>query len=142
MRFWDTSAVLPLLIGEDATKSAQTLYRADPTMVVAWTTVIECGSAIARAEHEGLLDTKGATVALARLDELATRWREVEPSNDLREICRRLLRAHRLRASDAVQLASATIASERRPESLTFFALDQRLVSAAMKEGFKVIEPS
>jgi len=139
VKFWDTSAVVPLLIHEDATRSAQTVYGADPTMVVAWTTVIECGSAIARAEHDTLLDTKEATVALARLDEFASRWHEVEPSNDLREICRRLLRAYRLRAADAVQLASATLAAERRPESLTFFTLDERLAAAATKEGFRMV---
>ena len=72
---------------------------------------------------------------------LARLWREVEPSGELRDIARRLLRMHRLRAGDAIQLASAVLASERRPASLPFITLDDRLRDAALKEGFFVSMP-
>ena len=107
MRFWDTSALVPLLVHEDATRAVRAHYTADPVVIVAWTTPIECASAIARAEHEGLFTPSEATIAFARLDDLARVWREVEPSDDVRDLARRLVRVHRLRAADAVQLASA-----------------------------------
>ncbi|MBI4264609.1 MAG: PIN domain-containing protein [Acidobacteria bacterium] len=141
MRFWDTSALVPLLVQEDATDAVRAQHRSDPTLIVAWTTLVECGSAIARAEHEQLLTREEATAAFARLDALARTWREVEPSDELREIARRLLRAHRLRAADALQLAAATLASERRPASLTVLTLDDRLETAAVREGFTVLVP-
>jgi hypothetical protein len=38
-----------------------------------------------------------------------------------------------------LQLAAAIVASENRPSSLDFVCLDQRLGSAAEREGFAVI---
>jgi len=42
----------------------------------------------------------------------------------------------RLRTADALQLAAAFIGAERRPSSLELVTLDDRLASAARKEGF------
>ena len=142
MRFWDTSALVPLLVAEDATKAVAALYATDSVALVAWTTLVECGSALARAEHDGALTTDQAAAAFARLDALAAAWHEVEPSNDLRDLARRLLRVHRLRAGDAIQLAAASLAAERRPASLTLVTLDERLEIAAAKEGFPVVRPA
>jgi hypothetical protein len=47
---------------------------------------------------------------------------------------------HPLRAVDALQLAAAFIAAERRPSSLEVVTLDDRLAGAARKEGFVLIE--
>jgi predicted nucleic acid-binding protein len=141
MKFWDTSALGPLLVAEDATTATQALYRSDPVMVVAWTTSVECASAIARAEHDAMLTPAQADEAFARLDDLSRAWREVEPGNEQHEIARRLLRVHRLRAADALQLAAASLAAERRPASLELATLDDRLEAAARREGFSVIVP-
>lgn len=141
MKFWDTSALVPLLVDEPATQAVRILYGADPIVLVAWTTAIECASAIARAERDALLPAAHITDAFARLDELQRVWREVEPSGELRDLARRLLRVHRLRAADAVQLAAATLASEHRPPSLTVVTLDERLEAAARREGFVVVMP-
>jgi predicted nucleic acid-binding protein len=130
-----------MLVTERATDAVTPLFRADPTMIVAWTTLVECASAIARAEHEGALTLDHATGAFARLDDLARVWREVEPTDAVRDIARRLLRVHRLRAADAIQLGSATVAAERQPATLTVVTLDERLEAAALKEGFPVIVP-
>jgi predicted nucleic acid-binding protein len=63
-------------------------------------------------------------------------WIEVEPTEEVRETARRLLRAHPLRAADALQLAAAFIAAEGRPPTLAFVTLDDRLRTAAAREGF------
>ena len=141
MKFWDASAVVPLLMEEETSAAVTALRQADPTMVVAWLTMVECASAIARAEHDQALDQSEAAAAFTRLDDLARSWTEVEPTIDLRDISRRLLRAYRLRAGDAIQLASATLAAERRPATLELVTLDDRLETAALKEGFEVIFP-
>lgn len=141
MRFWDTSALVPLLCLEDASAAASALYRDDPIVAVAWTSAVECASAIARLEHDQLLNAAQATHAFARLDELTRTWREIEPTNEIRDIARRLLRAYRLRAGDAIQIASATLAAERRPATIEFVTLDARVETAAQKEGFRVIFP-
>jgi predicted nucleic acid-binding protein len=50
------------------------------------------------------------------------------------------LRVHTLRDADALQLAAAFVAAERRPSSLEVVTLDERLAGAARKEGFVLIE--
>jgi uncharacterized protein len=142
VKFWDTSALVPLLVAEPATAPVQTLLRADPIVLVAWTTEVECASAIARAEHDNVLTSAVAGDAFARLDDLRQAWREVEPSDDLRQHARRLLRVHRLRAADAIQLAAAVLASQHQPASLAFVTLDDRLDLVARREGFEVVHPT
>jgi uncharacterized protein len=74
------------------------------------------------------------------LKHLANGWHEVDPSDSIREAAVRFVRVHPLRAADALQLAAAFIAAERRPSSLNVVTLDDRLATAARKEGFVVIE--
>jgi hypothetical protein len=140
MKFWDASAIVPLLMTEPTTKMLQALAEKDPTMIVWWATEIECASAIARLERDDALDEVAATHAYHRLRQLAHAWHEVDPSDPVREAAVRFLRVHPLRAADALQLAAAFIAAERRPSSLEVVTLDDRLAAAARKEGFVLIE--
>ena len=140
MRFWDASAIVPLLMTEPTTRTVQALAAKDPAMLVWWSTEVECASAVARLAREGALDESAVTQAFDRLKHLANGWHEVDPSDSIREAAVRFLRVHPLRAADALQLAAAFIAAERRPSSLDIVALDDRLAAAARKEGFVVIE--
>ena len=139
MRFWDTSAVVPLLLDEPETERVRALYREDPILLVWWGTVVECASALARREREGALAAEVVTGALGYLDRLRAHWHEVEPSDDVRGTARRLLRAHHLRAADALQLAAATRAADGEPRTLSVVSLDTRLAIAAQREGFSVV---
>jgi predicted nucleic acid-binding protein len=113
---------------------------AGPAMLVWWTTEVECASAIARLEREGALEPSAANEAYDRLKRLADGWHEVDPSDGIREAAVRFLRVHALRAADALQLAAAFVAAERRPPSLEIITLDERLATAARKEGFGLVE--
>lgn len=140
MRFWDASAIVPLVLAEPATRTMQALAAKDPAMLVWWATDVECASAITRLEREHALDESAAAQAVDRLKRLASGWHEVEPSDAVREAAVRFLRVHPLRAADALQLSAAFIAAERRPSSLEVVTLDDRLAAAARKEGFVLIE--
>jgi predicted nucleic acid-binding protein len=140
VKFWDASAVVPLLTAEPKTKGMQAVAAKDPTMLVWWATEVECASAMARLEREGVLDESTATEAFGRLKQLANGWHEVDPSDAVRETAVRFLRVHALRAADALQLSAAFIAAERRPSSLEVVTLDDHLAVAARKEGFVLIE--
>ena len=139
MRFWDSSAIVPLLVAEAATKAMQAIAREDPVMLVWWATEVECVSAIARLEREGDLSSDATLVALERLDAMAEGWSEVQPVEAARRAARRLLRVHSLRAADALQLAAAVVAAEGHTASLEIVTLDDRLVDAARREGFVVL---
>jgi len=136
VRFWDASAIVPLLMTETATRVLQERARTDPSMLVWWATEVECASAIARLERDGALDTAAVNEAFERLGRLREGWHEVEPGDAVREAAVRFLRVHPLRAADALQLAAALVAAERRPSSLEIVTLDDRLAAAARKEGF------
>jgi predicted nucleic acid-binding protein len=140
VKFWDSSALMPLLVAETSTPAATAIMIRDPSVLVWWATEVECASAIARLEREGTLDDAAATLAFERLLGLAASWHEIDASDAVRETAVRLLRVHPLRAADATQLAAAFIAAERRPASLEIVTLDMRLATAGRKEGFVLVE--
>ena len=140
MKFWDASAIVPLLITEQTTRRLQALLAKDPAMLVWWGSEVECVSALARLKREGGLGPQALAVALKRLGQLATAWHEIDASDSVREAATRFVRVHPLRAADALQLAAAFLAAERRPATLEVITLDERLGAAARKEGFIVID--
>lgn len=140
MKFWDASAVVPLLMGEASTAHLMALVKVDSSMLVWWGTPVECASAVARLERDTSLDASGAAQAFRRLNDLAQGWHEIDPSDAVRETAIRFLRVHHLRAADALQLAAAFVAAEGRPSALAVITLDDRLASAARKEGFTLVD--
>lgn len=138
MRFWDSSALVPLLVKEAVSVQIRDLFLSEPGMIAWWGTPVECASAVARLEREGRLSPQATTEALGRMDALAQHIHRIEPVDAVLETARRLLRAHPLRATDSLQLAAAVLASEGRPSALEFVCLDDRLVTAAQREGFQV----
>lgn len=139
MKFWDASAIIPLLFQEPATEAIFKLLEEDPSVLVWWSAPVECVSAIARREREGALKSKAAGEALGRLRWLSEGWQEILPDAAIRSTAQRLLRMHPLRAADSLQLAAAIIAAEHEPSTLDFVCLDQRLALAATREGFRVL---
>ena len=139
MKFWDASAVVPLLVTETPRDELLAVLGADPTMIVWWGTPVECTSALARREREGALGSEDVSLAVSQLRELAGKWHEVLPSERVRTMAQRLLRVHALRAADALQLAAAIVAAEHDPSTIAFVGLDARLNEAAIREGFTVL---
>lgn len=137
MRYWDASAIVPLLVEEPRTGVVANALERDPEMIVWWATPVECASAIARLERGGELPTGDSEAALDNLRRLERGWYEVMPSTGLRDLATRLLRSHDLRAADALQLAAAGEWSGR-PASGEFLTFDGRLGDAARREGFEV----
>ncbi len=142
MRFWDSSAIVPLLVAEPSTRAIVRTYVRDPDLVVWWATEIECVSALARLERDGSISASAMAEALTRLDGLALAWHEVQPGPRARQVAIRLLRTHPLRTADALQLAAAIAATEDAPASMPLVTLDTRLAAAAGREGFRVVDPA
>ena len=138
MNFWDSSAVIPLLVREEHTTHRREQLRDDPRMTVWWGCRLECSSALNRLCRDGSLDEEGLAQALRALQALSDSWYEVQPTSELRDRAMRLLRVHPLRAADSVQLAAALIATSENPSHLPFFTANDGLRGAARKEGFAV----
>lgn len=138
MRFWDASAILPLLVPEERSATLVQLSEDDSTAAVWWATRVECASALARMARELRLTEPEWHVATIRLTAAARGWTEVPPIERVRDQAMRLLRLHPLRAADAMQLAAALVMSDFEPGTLPFVTLDGQLASAARREGFEV----
>jgi predicted nucleic acid-binding protein len=139
VKFWDASAIVPLLVAEPAAAAVRELLERDPIMLVWWGTPVECASALARREREGVLPARGAATALERLRIVESGWQEILPTDGVRAMALRLLRVHPLRAADSLQLGAAIVAAEHDPAGLEFVSLDERLSEAASREGFPLV---
>ena len=91
MKFWDASAIIPLCIEEQQTHIAQDIAKKDGAIVVWWGSIVECYSAFGRLRRDGILEPEEEAEVLAVLSELSESWTEIEPSDDIRDITRRLL---------------------------------------------------
>jgi predicted nucleic acid-binding protein len=140
VKFWDASAIVPLLVAETSSRRLQLLAAKDSALLVWWGSEVECVSALARRERDGALEGNSIASALQRLRQFADAWHEIDPSDAIRETAERFLRVHPLRAADALQLAAAFAAAEQRPTSLEIVTLDDRFAEAARKEGFVVVD--
>lgn len=141
MKFWDSSALVPLVVEEARSAACRALWRADRTVVVWLLSRTEIVSAVQRLAREGLLDKKEASSALRRVERLARGWTEVDAVDEVRERAERLLAQHPLAAADSLQLAAALVATRDRPRRRAFVTADDRLAAAAEGEGFDVIVP-
>src|SRR6185437_222914 len=139
MRFWDASAIMPLLVAEPTRERLIALLDEDPEVLAWWGTPVEIASALARREREGLLTADEVGAALVAARELAESWHEIVPSDAVRRTAERLLRLHPLRAADSLQLAAALVAADFDPTGLPMVCLDERLAQSARREGFTVL---
>lgn len=138
MRFWDSSAIVPLVVEEASSALLLGLYRADTTVLVWALTSTEVTSALCRRHREGALDLIDLEGAEARLRRLRGDWTEIQDLYSVRQRAERLLHVHSLSAADSLQLAAPLVATEERPQRFPFVTLDGRLGEAAAREGFRV----
>lgn len=138
MNFWDSSALIPLLVAENETALRENQLRSNPEILVWYGTLAEIESAICRRLRETSLNATQAAHARGRLQFLAKSWLEVQPTPLVRARAIRLLRVHPLRAADAFQLAAALTAFNEITAGNIFLTADLRLAEAASLEGFEL----
>jgi predicted nucleic acid-binding protein len=139
MRFWDSSALVPLIAAEPAREALLARLDDDPHVLAWWGATVEIASALARLEREAKLRAEEVAAGFVALRALADSWHEIVPTEAVRRTAERLLRVHPLRAADSLQLAAAIVASDHDPATLDFVCLDARLAAAAQREGFTVV---
>lgn len=138
MRFWDSSAITPLLVVEADSAQRERQLADDADMLVWFSTLTEVESSLARRKRAGELPAESEPRSRRHLDQLSAHWTEVAPTNEVRARAIRLLRIHPLPAADAFQLAAALIFCREQPQHLPFLTADQRLRTAADLEGFPI----
>jgi len=141
VRFWDTSALVPLFVAERQSRAVARRLNDDPDVVVWTLTRVELLSALARRHRA----EPGAArrLRIARRQFLTTweRWSEVTAVDLVRRRAERIVETHTLRAAGALQIGAAVVAAEDNPDSLEFVTFDLAQAAAAEREGFHVIGP-
>jgi predicted nucleic acid-binding protein len=139
VRYWDASALLPILIEEPGTELVRDALREDGEICTWGLTRVELASAIERRARQGRISPSERRALLHDADDLVSQCHEVIDLIAIRRRAAALLARHALRAADAVQLAAALSVADPDPDSLGFVCLDRRLADAASREGMRVI---
>ena len=138
MRFWDSSALVPLLVEQDASSRVAAWVTADDTMALWTLTPVEIVSALRRLVRAEALGEEVARLAETRMEEIVRACHVVTDVEPVKSRVTRLLRLHPLRAFDALQLGAALHWAEGHPQGRTLHTLDSLLALAAQREGFLV----
>ena len=139
MRYWDASALVPLVVAEPDSELVRTWLSEDDQIVTwAWSRT-EITSAIERRARGGSLSRHQRREALRRFEAFAESWDEVTELLAVRSRANALLARHPLRAADAGQLGAALLIHEQLAGTLTFVCLDHRLSTAAELESLRVM---
>ena len=136
--FWDTSSIVPLCCQQELSRQMRQLWRETRRVVVWWGTSVEVRSAISRLQDEGKLTANNVQFALDRLESLREQWREITPSDKLRDLAETLPAKFGLRALDSFQLAAALVWCNDKPRNRVFVCHDDKLMKSAVKAGFRV----
>ncbi len=136
MRFWDSSAVVSLILEEAASGHMRGLHGSDRDMLVWWGTPIECHSGLARGERAGRIPADVKAEADRALREMSLYWTEVEPVASIRDAAIRLVGVHDLRAADALQLAAAVLSRPSESDLWNSCALTGALRSLRRKRAW------
>lgn len=142
VRFWDTSALIPLFIAERETSRAERWLREDSEVAVWMLTRVELLSALARRRREEPVAGPGLLAARRGLLKAWERWSEVTAVEEARRHAERIVEVHPLRAADALQVAAALVVAAGQPRTVTFVTLDRRQAAAAAVEGLDVLGPA
>lgn len=137
--FWDTSALVPLCVFQDASLAAQREYRKYPAKTLWWGTQVEVRSSFARLVREGDIQSGGFQTAVKKWLAISQRARELPPSLRVLEIASDLPDKHGVRALDAFQLAAALVWCKEKPRNRPFVCADRRLGEAAADAGFDLV---
>jgi hypothetical protein len=136
--FWDSSALVPICVKQQASVSAIALS-AQYDMAVWWSAPVEMCSAFARLVRIGQLTPSELKQTQITLEDLRATWWEIEPDEPLRTQAERLVDRFPLKAADSLQLAAALAWCLGKPLGKTFISGDAPLIYAAKQLGFQTI---
>jgi hypothetical protein len=103
-----------------------------------WTARVEVRSVLERLRKERAISPRAYDASRTRLEALLGSWREILPTDSLRELACVQLERFPIRAADALHLGAALIWCHQKPRGRLFVCNDLRLRVAARQAGFTV----
>jgi uncharacterized protein len=133
--YFDTSAVIPLLIGEPSSVNCTRLWNEAARSISVRLLYPEARAALTRAQRMGRITTRQHEAAVAELETIVTEIDHVEITAELARSAGDLAQTHHLRGYDAVHLAASIAALDAE---LVLVTGDNDLASAARSLGVPV----
>lgn len=133
--YFDSSAFVKLVIEEDGSDVAATLWDGCDAAVSSRLAYPEVRAALAAARRSRRLDTRGQRLAEEAWEEFWAATRPVEMTEAVTGHAGQLAARHALRGADAVHLASAHAVGAA---NMVFVVWDERLRSGAQAAGLWV----
>lgn len=137
MFFWDSSAIVALLLYEKETERIRSFLEQSEELsaYISVITPLEIASAIVRKIQDGAITLKQADLARLIISEFRKEVYLVFADQNVLDIALHLQKIYSLKVADAIQLASARVGTEN-PSVVNFLSLDEKLNNAARLEGF------
>lgn len=130
--YFDTSAILPILVEEPASEAASRLWDEADRVLSSRLAYAEARAALAMAHRMNRIDAEGLRAAVDELEVLHGQLDVVEVTEDVERRAGELAERFALRGYDAVHLASAQSVAD--PE-LVLAAGDRSLLHASLALG-------
>jgi len=138
--YLDTSALVKIYVDEEGSAGCRRAVTEADLIATSALAYVEARAAFIRRRHEGGLPPKSHRRIIADLDEDWPSYAIVGVTEGVIREGARLAERHRLRAYDAVHLASATVLRDgERTEPMVFASWDAVLGRAARREGFSLL---
>ena len=135
--YFDASALVKRYVAESGSDIVRNLL-GESLNCTSRLSEVEIASALVRRARDGSISEQDRDRALSALTRDLDALYVVEISAGIVTLARRLLLEHRLRASDAIQLASCVFVQESAGSSVIFVASDEGLNRAATRVGLRL----
>jgi uncharacterized protein len=133
--YFDTSAIIPLIINEPTTGRCNRLWNESSRVVSVRLLYPEARAALAKAERMGRLSDGQMASAVRELDWILTEVDHIEVTEVLARRAGELAQAHGLRGYDAVHLAASSAVAD---SDVVLVSGDIDLANAAKSIGIAV----
>ena len=130
--YFDTSAVVPLIVEEPSSPMCMRLWNEATRAVSVRLMYPEARAALAQAQRMARLSQEQLVRAVDQLDLLTGQMSFIEVTQRLVSVAGKLAEAHQLRGYDAVHLAAARSMADG---DAVLISGDRRLIEAAAREG-------
>lgn len=137
--YFDTSAIVPLLVEEPSSSHASALWNDADRLLSIRLAYAEARAALAQAQRLGRLTTRGLRIVVSKLEVLYGDLDLVEIDDELVRDAGQLAEKHGLRSYDSVHLAAASRLRDSDSD-VVVIAGDAALLRAATSEGMSTAD--
>ena len=137
--YLDTSALVKLYVEEEGSPLVRKTVEEAETVTTSIIAYVETRAAFARRQREKSISLPDCKRVIRYFERDWDRYLALEATGSLVRRAGKLAEVHKLRAYDAIHLASASIFREKIEDTVSFASWDFQLQAAALREGLDLV---